>query len=459
MSFNTPVIEDIDSFTKHIKISIPRVDFEAKFQKLAKQAQSGVKVRGFRPGKAPLAMVVKLHGVELRARAFSQLSTDAFLSFVREMKIPVVGQPDITLEDQTVVFTDGSDQDINFTASVVVMPQPEVVGLDDIAIEVPRKEVEEKDVEELLNVRLKQQAAYEDVVDRAVVEEGDVVKAEVSVKMGAYRPSKPEPYTFDLSEKRIAPEFEQALIGKEIGTTVIVPVQHPADHSIKRLRNKKAEYIIKVLGLSKPVLPELTLEVIQAIDPAASSAEELRQNIRQTLIDHSQKGAERDIVPLAVAKLAELNNFELPQRLIDFEMKRMLSEAGFIADAQQDVPEEYLSGLRSAMGDMAANQSRQRIIVDRLIEQLGVQASNEEVQAWFVKNAPQLARSKQRPTLDDIQYTLSRDNVLNIIRERAKVTYVKAEQQNVEALAGSVPQIEVEPPVGEGDLDEAGATV
>lgn len=455
MSANPPVIEDIDSFNKQIKISIPRADFEERFQKLVKQAQAEVKVRGFRPGKAPLDMVVKMHGVELRGRAFSHLSSEIFLKVVRENKLPVVGRPDVTLEDHNVVYEAGSSQDINFTASVVVMPQPEVVGLDEIAIDVPRRAVEEKDVEEFLTVKLKQFATYEDVTDRSVVESGDIVQAEVSVKMGAYRPSKPEPYTFELGEKRVAREFEEALVGQEVGVTVVVPVEHPANHPIKRLRGKKAEYIIKILSLSKSVLPELTLEVVQGIDATVSSAEELRQNLRQKLLDESQKGAERDVLPLAIAKLAEINNFELPQRLIDFEMKRMLSEAGFLSDPEQDVPEEYIAGLRGAMGDMAAKQSRQKIIIERLVDQLGITASDEEVQNWFVKNALQISRAQRKPTIEDAQYTLALEKVYDLIREKTKVTYVDAKKLELdqEALVGATPQLDVE-----AGTDEVGAS-
>ena len=162
-------IENIDSCKKKIKFDIAHKDYQAKVQNSYLTLARQVKMPGFRPGKAPISMLEKRFGPNVKKEVMTQLISERLAEVIEEKGFRSVSPPKL-LE---VEAEEGTD--ISVSASVEIVPEFEIKDYSKIEIPLEIARVTDEDVNQVINYQRERQGTKVQVTDRPV-EDKDFVK-------------------------------------------------------------------------------------------------------------------------------------------------------------------------------------------------------------------------------------------------------------------------------------------
>ncbi|SPU49823.1 trigger factor [Bordetella trematum] len=165
-----PVVETLSGLERRVDLAIAVADVEKEVQAQLKRVARTAKVQGFRPGKAPMAMLERTHGPSIRYDVINAEIGRAFEKAVEGAKLRVAGSP--SLEPKTEGVDEGT---LAFSATFEVYPEVAVPALGELAVTRYTTDVSDAEVDKTLEILRKQRATYESREDRASQDDDRVV--------------------------------------------------------------------------------------------------------------------------------------------------------------------------------------------------------------------------------------------------------------------------------------------
>lgn len=331
---------------------------------------------GFRPGKAPRAVVERAVGRQgLIREALDKLVPDAYNEAIETENVDAIGQPDLAIDNL---------EPVKFTATVPVRPSVELNDYKSIRIEEEPVEVTQEMVDEQI-VLLQRRHATHAPVERAV-QWNDILIADVSGKIEDEEFLKDEAAEFPLREGQelFVPGLAEAFVGMAKGETKEFEIDIPEDFRVERLQGKKANFSITIHEVKEEILPELDDEFANSINADEfPDFETLKTRIESDIRKSLEDQAKNAYQSKAVDALLELATIEYPQVLVEHEMEHMAKEA--TGNNQQ----QYLAYLKSIGQTEAQFQEMWRepaelrvkrsLVLNELAEAEGIDVSAEEI--------------------------------------------------------------------------------
>lgn len=156
----------------------------------------------------------------------------------------------------------------------------------------------------------------------------------------------------DLMPDPLLPGLFEALVGKAVGETADIPCHLPADYPAEALRGTTVNYIVRVRAASALVLPEPDApELLQALGRGAT-LDEVMQRLVQELSTERETEAALEARESVLDELAARTQVDLPQSVVDEELRRGWSQTEGQALKLMDFPPEALDeSLRNWLGD------------------------------------------------------------------------------------------------------------
>ena len=217
-------------------------EFEAGLNTAFNKNKNKISVPGFRKGKAPRKMVEKLYGTEIFYEdAANAIIPDAYAKAADESELEIVSQPKIN-----VVQIEAGKPFI-FEAVVAVKPEVELGQYKGVEVEKCDTEVTDADVEEELKKVQDKNSRVVTVEDRAV-KDGDMttIDFEGFVDGVAFEGGKGENYPLTIGSHSFIDNFEEQIIGMNIGDEKEINVTFPEEYHAEELKGKPAMFKVKV---------------------------------------------------------------------------------------------------------------------------------------------------------------------------------------------------------------------
>ncbi|MBE7565912.1 trigger factor [Acidithiobacillus thiooxidans] len=420
MQISTPEAAPLE---RHIHVTIPASEVESGVtQRLRNKARSA-RFPGFRPGKAPLAIVERHYGSDALMETFDQLINERYSQAVREQSLRPVGRPEVQVEKG------GRGEDFVFTAVVEVYPEfePQIP-----TATVIRKSavVTESDVDATIDI-MRQQRRFYVKTERAAQNED-----RVTVDFQGLMDGEPMPggdvvdYQVVLGAGRLLPDIEQGLIGLSAGEEKSVSVQFPADYHVAELAGKNAEFHLQVKEVAEAQLPELNAEFALALGIEDGDVAVLRQEVKENLEREAQRLSHAQVKSQLLDLVVESNQPDLPKQMLARELEQLQKDPN-----------------ASAAGDLE-NISRRRVVLGLVLSEVvrreKLQASSAEVTQVIRDMAEQyedpdqfVAWYRSKPEqLEQAEAMVLEDKVVAWLLERVKVT---EESVNFNQLIGRSP--------------------
>ncbi len=430
-------VEDVSPLTRKMTITLPEAQVAQELESAYKKLNSEVSLKGFRKGKVPRQVLEKNYRPKIEYDLAEKLIQDTYFDALEKSKIDAVVHPDIReqkfAENGTFVYT----------AEVDVRPQFELAEYKGLEIEQTALEVTDEEISQELEVLRKQMAPLQSVEDRAI-EKGHLAV----VDFQGYHNGNPikqvvgENYSVDVGSAQFGNEFEEKLLGLKKGEEASQEIDFPANFANPILAGKKVQFKINVKDVKERLLPALDDEFAKEVSEDFASLEALKSHIREKKLQAKKDAQRGDLTDKLMRVLIENHDFEIPPRLVAYEIEAMIKElesnlerqgmtleaAGFNRDA---LIEQYkLAAQARVKGDF---------LLKKVAEKEGLKLENEDIDKGFKRiseqyNMPVSEVKKYFSSRDDLlpfMAELLNEKILSFLLDAAKMKIVPAVAQGV----------------------------
>ena len=382
-------VEKMEKNMAKLTIEVAAEDLEKAMQNAYQKAKGRISIPGFRKGKAPRKMIEQMYGKGVFLEdAVNALIPEHYSKALAECELEIVSQPtiDITQAEPGKAFI--------FTAEVAV--KPEVTLGEYKGVEVPKSETEvtDEDVEAELKKEQEKNSRTVTVEDRGA-ENGDIttIDFEGFVDGEAFEGGKGTDYPLTLGSGSFIPGFEDQLVGSKAGDHVEVKVTFPEEYSAKELAGKEAVFQCDVKKVEAKELPELDDDFAQDASEFDTLAE-YKEDIKKNLTEKKEKEARAAKENAAVDKAIENAQMEIPDAMLNTQVRQMLDDFSRRMQSQGLTMEQYfqftgmtLEKMQEEMKPQALKRIQTRLVLEKIAEVENIQPTDEEVNEEFQKMA------------------------------------------------------------------------
>lgn len=382
-------VEKLEKNMAKLTVEVPAEQFEAALKTSFQKNKNKFSIPGFRKGKAPQAMVEKMYGVGvLYDDAIDTLLDSTYADAVKESGLDIVSRPEIGIEQIEKGKT------FIYTALVAVKPEVTLGEYKGVEVEKAKPEVTDADVEAELKKVQDQNSRMVNVEDRAV-EDGDhtVIDFEGFVDGQPFEGGKSEAYPLVIGSHSFIDTFEEQLIGKNIGDEVEVNVTFPAEYHAAELAGKPAVFKVKIHEIKTKELPELNDEFAGEVSEF-ETMDEYKSDIRVKLAETKQQQATTENENNVVEKVVENAAMEIPDAMIDEQVREMINDYARRMQSQGISLEQYMQftgmtieKLQEQSRPQAEKRIRTRLVLEAVVAAENIQVSDEAVDAEIAKMA------------------------------------------------------------------------
>ncbi len=348
------------------------------------------KIPGFRPGKAPRAVIKKRYAKQLEEDIREQVVTKAYRDAAVEHKIQPLGDP---LLDK-VEYKEG--ESLRFTTTFEVLPEFEAKGYKGLELRRPSAALEADAVDKTLEEIRQSRMTLEADEGKAVTD--SVLIADVDGTPDEGEPFQREKMFVEVGSTENLPAFNEGLEGAGVGDTVEFPVEYPDEYPEKSLAGKRVEYKVTVHELKKKVLPELDDEFAKDLGDFADLAA-LRARIEEDLTKRKENQAQSEVRQRLLDKLLVENPVVLPEVLVEQEVRSRLEEiARRLISQGIDLDQAGLdwSKMRKEQEESCRKSVHARLVLDAVARAEDIQVTDEEVDERITRDAAQMGENPDK---------------------------------------------------------------
>ena len=378
MSFQVENLEEKNMVKLTIEVSAE--EFEKGMQQAYLKNKSKMTVPGFRKGKVPRQMLEKMYGPAVFYEdAANSIIPDAYSKAADESKLEIVSQPEI---DVTQIE---KGKPFIFTAKVAV--KPEVTLGEYKGVEIAKVNVEVTDEEVAAEIdRTREQNSRTITVEGRPVADKDIVSIDFDgyVDGEQFEGGKSENYSLTIGSHTFIDTFEDQIIGKNVGDEFDVNVTFPEDYHAENLKGKPAVFKVKVNEIKAKELPELDDEFAQDVSEF-DTLEEYKADVKKNLIERRTKSAEREKEAAAVEKAVENASFDVPEAMIQYQVRQMAEEFAQRISSQGISFEQYMKytgmtadKLFDDMKPEAEKRVRNGLVLEAIVKAENIEVSDAE---------------------------------------------------------------------------------
>ncbi len=351
-----------------------------------------VRLKGFRPGKAPRHVLERNFREEVEAEVLERLVQDTFSEAVREHAIEAVAPPRVQLGEGGLA----EGRPLAYTARVEVKPRLEPRDYRGLQIARKTAEVTDQMVTDELTKLQQSMAQLVPVEGRFEAQPGDwaVIDHRGTIGGQPFQGGEAEGVTVQVAEGELWNGFFPALAGKKLGETVEVDQGFPADHRVADLRGKVAHLTLTLKALKARQVPALDDDFAKdlAVEGVAT-LEALKARLRQDLEKQESRRVEAETRDALVRAALQKNDFEVPPALVERAIDSML-EGAAERFARQGIDIRRLdldvARLRADLRENALLQVKGALLLEAIAEAEKIEVGDEDVQAEALRIAGEL---------------------------------------------------------------------
>ncbi|NIM04341.1 MAG: trigger factor [Armatimonadetes bacterium] len=420
-----------------LRISVGPDAVAAEVERVFQAAAKSIQIPGFRPGRAPRAMIEsRLNMDEVRKEAQERLTHSGYLEALDETGLEPIDRARV--EDESLQ----EDGGFTFRAVVPIMPEVKLGEYRRLKAKKPSAEVTEEAVEEELERLRGRLSSFVPQPERAI-EEGDIAIIDYAVEVDGNIVEKAgvQGYPLEVGNDSLFPQLNEGLLGAKQGEALRIENRLPKNHPDTELADKEAVFVVTVKDVKVRSLPELSDEFARRVADV-KDLEELRKRIRESLEKLSAHLAEEALRERLVNQVIEASEFEPPRLLVDRFMEARENELTSELERQGTNLESYLAGRGMTYAawkknlETEAERNLKRFLVMREVERKeGITASDEEIEAEIARLAErdQVSPAAKRRALEadnaieDIAGHLRREKALQVLLDSAEISLEEPE--------------------------------
>ncbi|MFP4456339.1 MAG: trigger factor [Clostridia bacterium] len=448
------ITEKIDANVVELKVEVPVERVEDALQRAYKQVVRQITLPGFRKGKAPRKLLESRFGVEIFYEdALDILLNESYVEAIEEAQIEPVDTPEVkeTNLEQGQPFT--------YTATVTVMPEPELGQYEGIEADKEIVNVSQEDIDKEIEATRESHSRLVTVEDEAKKGDTVVIDYEGFVDGEAFGGGQADNHLLELGSNSFIPGFEDQLIGTKAGDEVDVIVTFPENYQSDELAGKEAKFEVVVHEVKRKEVPELDEDFVLEVSEF-ETVEEYRKDVKEKLMEAKEQQAEAKFKNSLLNKVVENSNVEIPDALVESEIDRMLEDTkrsmqqyGIGIEQYAQMLGKTIEDLREDMREQAAKRVKTDLVLGAIVKKENIEINEEmfenrlaEMAQAYNQEVEELKKmlQAQPQAIESLQDGWKKDQAIELIVEKAIVNEVESTIEEVEQEVSEAEEVEQE---------------
>jgi trigger factor len=425
-------IEDISSVKKKLSFDIPWADVKNELDTVYRKVGRTAKVKGFRPGKIPRAILEMYYREQAEEETVAGLVNRVYWKTLEEKEIPAVTKPQIEQK--------GIQQDKDFSFSAVVEVEPTIDPKDYIGLELEKEDpaVTEEDLDKRLQDIRQMFSTMEDLSEDRGVIESDFVTIKFTGKIDgeSLKELTAENHLLEIGSKTFVPGFEEQLIGMRKGETRSFVITFPEADVPAHLAGKDVEFTVDLGGIRVKQAPEIDDNFIKNFEKY-ESLEALKDDVRKNLEEEKKQKVAADLDKRISDKLLACNDFEVPDSFIEnqihhmlYNMRQRMVSGGMDPKKATELALKFSDQCR----EEATKIVKTVILIKNIAKKETLAVNEEEVEKHIAEMAAQRAQDSEtlkkslekEDLIDSIKSEILSRKTYEFLIEKAHITTVSA---------------------------------
>ena len=412
-------LSTVAGLERRLEVAVPAERVAAEIENRFKDIARTARLKGFRPGKAPLAVVRQQYASQVQSEVVGDLLRDSYAEAVSSQNLKPATDPRI----EQLSAEPGAE--LRYVALIEVMPEFTLNPVNALKVERPSAEITDADLEAMLETMRKQRPDFVEVAREAG--EGDRVTVDFEGRIDGevFQGGSAQGFPFVIGQGRMLKEFEDGVRGAKAGEARTVPVNFPADYGSPQVAGKTAEFSITVQKVEEQKLPEIDETFCAAFGVSEGGVEALKREVRSSMQRELDNAIRAKVRTQVLDALHDANPIEVPKGMVAEAMQGMqidLARRMGLKDLSQlpkndalEAPARRRVALGLVVGEIVRAQDlkvdRARVNA-RLAEAVGDHPNSDEMRRQYLQNAEAM-RQIESAALEDqlIDWVLSQAQV------------------------------------------------
>ena len=406
-----------------LDIDLPADRVGKEWNSVSKEFQKQARIAGYRPGKAPVALIASRYAKEIEEEVKGNLVREVISEASKAHNLKLTSVEEVT---EVVI---APDKTMKIRAKIAVTPEFQLPDYANITVEIAKKTIAEEDINGMLEYLREPHAQFDTVADRPLaMNDFAVLTYEGTVEgkpLGETAPTAPVQLQGRhnawvlMSEGTLLPGFARAIEGMEAGQQRTFTLDVPASFPLPELHGHTVTYSATLHGINTRTLPPIDDALAAKIEPG-STLESLRQKIRnrhQESADHQFEAQKKNTV---IEKLLSQFDCELPERAVAVETSSILKE--IVSDSKaRGISDDDLKSHTDQIVENASQGARDRVRANFLLLAIAAKENITETEAEIYQAIYELSERHKVP-IKKLASDLSRQGGMGRLREQIRIS-------------------------------------
>jgi trigger factor len=366
-----------------VRVELPPEKLDSAIAEAVRHLSQRTKIHGFRPGKAPRAVVERVVGSEaLLEEAMDHLVQRAYRDALVEHQILPLAQADVKVEQGE------EGKPVIFTATVAVRPEVQLGDYRDFKFGPEIETIDEPKVQKVIDELRDQNASLAPVEERGARNGDYAVIGYTGTRDGVpFEGGSAERMPLILGDERLIPGFEAELVGLKPTDAKGFDITFPDDYPEESLRRQKAHFEVEMKELREKILPAEDDDFARSLG-AFADLDALRTEIKARLERNALDKARHEFADKIIEYATANATLELPDILVEQEVEIMHDELRGTLARQGIDEESYLKVVEKTEADLHADfrpRAEKRVkvllVLSKVAEEEGVEIADRDVEA------------------------------------------------------------------------------
>jgi trigger factor len=405
---------------RRLEVAVPATEVTGEVEQRLKNISRTARLKGFRPGKAPITVVRKQFGEQVHAEVIQDLMRSSFAQALSQEKLTPAGGPRI----EPIAMGPGTE--LKYAAVFEVLPEIQVKPFDSMPIERPSATVTEDDINAMIESMRRQRPVFAAVERPAQDTDRVTIDFDGKIDGVPFEGGEGRDVPVVVGSRQSLTELEEGLKGAATGEKRTVALSFPADSPNKSIAGKTAQLEVTIKQVEQQSLPEVDEEFCRAYGVEEGGIDALRTEVRKSMERELSDVIRNRVRVQVMDALYRENTFEVPRALIDEQVQRMQVDAARrigAKDASQ-VP------AREVFEDQARRRAALGLLMGQIVQTQSIRVDRERVQTRLndlvaqYPNPDEARRAyiQNADAMRQVESVVLEDQVVDWIVDHAQVT-------------------------------------
>jgi len=429
-------VEDISSVKKTLHIEIPQEEVVQELDKAYNQLKKSAKIKGFRPGKVPRAVLERMFKKDVHADVSSRLIQNSFFDAIKQTELKIVGNPELDPPELA------ADSAYKYEATVEISPDIDDIDFKGLKLERTLYAPGDDEVDVQLKALQKGMVQHEKVAEDRPAQEDDFVLIDLEgLHAGEPVPefAKSENFSLQIGKAVVSEEFDKQINGMKTGESKNFTVKFDKDFSNEKLAGLDVTFEVVLNEIRQEILPPINDSLAKKAGPY-KTLDELKTVILDNIKQGYDKRTEQELNEQIFKELLARTSFEVPDVMVEMELQGIVEEAErSFAYRNTSLEDMGLSKetITEKYRDTAVSQVKRHLVLGKIIDQEKLSVDDEEVENGLKEMSENFNQplegirqfyDQNKDKLELFKHTLLEKKAIKLILDSGSVKDVKPDQ-------------------------------